>query len=160
MLILLVSNESSKQENLRRELKALDEEGLDFIKQLLSPDPQKRPTAEQALAHPFLSLSEDLPSRSIASSGLELNRELISLYLSWESQNQLSPTRKHVRVDAWATLVDYIIEIVHVFDLKDAAAFRAMNYFDRFFSSYQGSVSSLKSRQFLSICVFVHQSSP
>jgi serine/threonine protein kinase len=140
-----MTNESGEQENLRRELKALDKEGLDFIKQLLSPDPQRRPTAEQALAHPFLSLSEFLPSRSIASSGLEPNRELISLFLSWESQNQLSPTRKRLRVDAWATLVDYIIEIVHVFDLKVSAAFRAMDYFDRFFSSSSGLVSSLKS---------------
>jgi hypothetical protein len=56
-------------------------------------------------------------------------------------------------VDAWATLVDYIIEIAEVFDLKGAAAFRAMNYFDRFFSSYQGSVSALKSQRVLFVGV-------
>jgi serine/threonine protein kinase len=144
----VVSNESSEQEN---ELKALNEEGLDFLRQLLSPDPETRPTAEEALAHPFL--LEGLPSESIASPGLNPNRELISIYLLLESQNQVSPSRKHVRVDAWATLVDYIIEIAKVFDLKDAAAFRAMTYFDRFFSSYQGSVSSLNSQRVLSVCV-------
>lgn len=111
---------------------------------LLSADPKRRPTAEEALAHPFLSGKAcTLPISALASESAERALHRIALHVSRESQlPPPSPIRKYVRLDAWATMVDYIIEIVEVFDLDIAAAFRAMNYFDRFFSLYQGSVSS------------------
>jgi len=106
---------------------------------LLSPDPEKRPTAKEALAHPFLSQKD--PTVAV-SKPPRLALQIVSLHVSRESQNQqLCPSRNHARIDAWATLVDYVVEIVEVFDLKIEAAFRAMNYFDRFFSLYPGSVS-------------------
>jgi serine/threonine protein kinase len=109
---------------------------------LLSPDPTRRPTAEEALAHPFLSEKNPTPLvKPFVSEPVPSELKRISSSIAKESQ--LSPTRRHVRMDAWATLVDYIVEIVEVFDLTSTAAFRAMHYFDRFFSSYHASVSLL-----------------
>lgn len=126
---------------MQKELSALDENGLDLMAKLLSPDPTKRPTADEALAHPFL--SEMRITRSVhrvVSRPQDYDLRRISLLASREQME--SPTRRHARNDAWSTLVDYTIEITEVFDLNVASAFRAMNYFDRFFSSYPGSVST------------------
>lgn len=121
-----------------------DDEGQDLMAKLLSPDPDRRPTAEEALAHPFLSGkagSQPLSASTIVPAERALAR--ISLHVSRESLlPPPNPNRNHLRMDAWATLVDYIVEIVEVFDLDIAAAFQALEYFDRFFSSFQGSVSS------------------
>lgn len=132
------------QKNLKRELGELDADGCDLMTKLLSPDPSKRPTAEDALAHPFLVRPNPTrPIKALVGEPLRWELKRIVSYVTRESQcQQLSSTRKHVRMDAWATLVDYVVEIVEVFDLEISAAFRAMGYFDRFFSSYQGSVSA------------------
>ena len=133
-----------QQDNLKRELSTLDENGIDLMTQLLCSDPEKRPTAEEALAHPFLSRNGTERGQIATAVSEPLGRELnqVAIMISRESQDQEPiPSRKHVRLDAWATLVDYVVEIVEVFDLRIDAAFRAMNYFDHFFSSYQGSVS-------------------
>ena len=130
--------------NLRRVLYTLDEVGLDLVSKLLSPDPKRRPTAEEALAHPFLSEKSCAQPVSFSMND-STHREKTRVFLHMSRETPLtttSPAKKHVRSDAWATLVDYVIEIVEVFDLDIEAAFRAMSYFDRFFSSYQGSVSS------------------
>lgn len=130
------------QEFLKKELGVLGKSGLDLMMKLLSPDPTRRPTAEEALAHPFLSEKGLTPLvKPIVSEPVPCELKRISSSIAKESQ--LSPNRRHVRMDAWATLVDYIIEIVEVFDLTSTAAFRAIHYFDRFFSSYHTSVSLL-----------------
>jgi hypothetical protein len=51
------------------------------------------------------------------------------------SAGPLDLTRTHVRMDCWATLVDWIVEIVECFDLDDRTAYRAMAFLDRFVST-------------------------
>ena len=51
------------------------------------------------------------------------------------SAGLMDSARTHIRVDCWATLVDWVVEIVECFDLDDHTAYRAMSFFDRFVST-------------------------
>ena len=59
----------------------------------------------------------------------------IAYLLSLEKNSgPLDSSRLHVRRDCWATIVDWILEIVECFNLDDKTAFLAMALFDRFIS--------------------------
>lgn len=55
---------SPEPTNLRKQLRCSDKGFLDFVASLLTLDPEKRPTAAQALKHPWL--QQELPMEPYA----------------------------------------------------------------------------------------------
>ena len=67
-----------------------------------------------------------------SSIGNQLSGGVSNLLRLEKSSETLSLDRPRLQMDHWATLVDWIIEIVECFDLKDETAFQAMSFMDRF----------------------------
>jgi hypothetical protein len=66
---------------------------------------------------------------------LELRRPVDQLLHLEHTLGTVDRSRPHVRMECWAIIVDWIIEIVECFDLEDATAFQTMALFDRFLAS-------------------------
>lgn len=54
-----------------------------------------------------------------------------------ESLGHRNPSRKHLRSDAWAMIVDWVAEVAECFNLDDETIFRAMDLVDRVVSTTQ-----------------------
>uniref|UniRef100_A0A7S1VZA2 Cyclin-dependent kinase 2 homolog n=2 Tax=Ditylum brightwellii TaxID=49249 RepID=A0A7S1VZA2_9STRA len=141
---------------LRTSVPELDNEGVNLLQSLLELNPNDRTTTSSALKHNFL--QKDTPNReklgAIASKGhpkpresqpLSLYQERASSLKSFESFSlKLQPSRNHAHHDQWATIVDWVIEIIDVFDKSIRTAFLAMTYFDNFISN----IKRVKTRKY------------
>jgi len=121
--------------------------GLDLVFSMLHLNPGNRITAEAALRHSFLDDSKAIgtkevcapsPLKSVTMTSSESRSNstgLVSKTIIQHFQRQeinypvIEKEQTLVRSDKWATLVDWIIEIVDVFDKSPRSAFLAMQYF-------------------------------
>ncbi|CAM9217370.1 unnamed protein product, partial [Discosporangium mesarthrocarpum] len=142
--------------NLSNILPGFDCAGLDLIGCFLMYDPAKRITAHEALRHPYLQVpvtvdlmsSPHLPSAADtkalapqeplpgAPPGTSENIRLFMAHLRAQ-EDELCPLRDYLegqafRADHRSMLVDWLMEVVDVFDMCQRTAFLAVNYTDRF----------------------------
>jgi hypothetical protein len=82
-----------------------------------------------------VSMESPASGRLDALKNLKLDQEVKHLLNLERTYGALHASRPHVRMDCWATVVDWVIEIVECFNLEDQAAFHAMSLFDRFIST-------------------------
>jgi hypothetical protein len=64
----------------------------------------------------------------------QLDQSIAHLLALELTAGSIDSCRTHIRIDCWATLVDWVAEIVECFGLDDHTAYRAMAYFQRFLS--------------------------
>jgi hypothetical protein len=67
----------------------------------------------------------------------KLDQSIAHLLALERTAGSIDSSQAHIRNDCWATLVDWLFEIVECFGLDDHAAYRAMAYFHRFLSVSQ-----------------------
>jgi hypothetical protein len=79
---------------------------------------------------------------------LELNHWITHLLNLEKTFGPLNSSRPRVRMDRWATIVDWIIEIVECFNLDDNTAFHTMALFERFVSTNMVRVIPFDARLF------------
>ncbi|KAI9911861.1 hypothetical protein PsorP6_009670 [Peronosclerospora sorghi] len=140
-----------KRRPLNRLFPRISDLGIDLLTKLLVYNPDQRITAEDALRHPyfsngapeFLPLTPKIPmdrmcyrSRSRIGPTPE-HVELFHAYLrqsemeSWKEIKYLS-RQKTLRPAHRSMLVDWLIEVVDVFEMCLRTAFLAVNYTDRY----------------------------
>lgn len=131
---------SKPEEQCKSDMPLCKNDGvLDLLRKLLNTEPRKRIVAYHALCYPFLKTnlkSTRIDVNSLEEYGPITGQVNLMKYLKMiEKKTCFDIPRKHIRQDQWATLVDWLLEIVDVFKLNNRAAFVAMNYFDRFIAS-------------------------
>ena len=72
-------------------------------------------------------------SRKLANQ--QLDQSIAHLLALERTASSIDSSQNHIRRDCWATLVDWVVEIVECFGLDDHTAYRAMAYFHRFLSA-------------------------
>lgn len=65
----------------------------------------------------------------------DISSSISRLLNSQEEAGRLNPARRHVSVDSWATILDWVAEVAECFALDDSVIFLAMAYFDRVVST-------------------------
>ncbi|CAM9129248.1 unnamed protein product [Choristocarpus tenellus] len=119
--------------------------GLDLVDRLLMYDPLQRITAHEALRHPYLQdLSPTSPKVPAPIAplhvppGIPESLGLFATYLRRQEED-LCPLpdymgRQSFRAEHRSMLVDWLMEVVDVFDMCHRTAFLAVSYTDRFLS--------------------------
>ncbi|CAK4078763.1 unnamed protein product [Aphanomyces euteiches] len=140
-----------KPRPLNRLFPNISDLGLDLMSKLLTYNPDERISAENALRHPYFAEHQGftmlLPSISMVNMGFTLRRayesntpEYIDLFhrylrdsevVLWKDIKYLS-RQKTLRPIHRSMLVDWLIEVVDVFEMCLRTAFLAVNYTDRF----------------------------
>lgn len=138
---------------LNRLFPNISELGMDLLNRLLTYNPEQRITAEDALRHPYFdeNLQVALPTlvptipmpqmeytmKRLRTSTMSEHVELFHAYLrqteldSWKEIKYLS-RQKTLRPAHRSMLVDWLIEVVDVFEMCLRTAFLAVNYTDRY----------------------------
>ncbi|DBA04888.1 TPA: hypothetical protein N0F65_006890 [Lagenidium giganteum] len=141
-----------KRRPLQRLFPNISDLGLDLMSKLLIYNPDQRISAEDALRHPYFSdntpeyplLAPTIPMKDMdyvmqrmRNSSTPEHVELFHAYLrqterdSWKEIKYLS-RQKTLRPAHRSMLVDWLIEVVDVFEMCLRTAFLAVNYTDRF----------------------------
>lgn len=134
---------------LSRLFPALDPLGVDLLSKLLMYDPDQRITAEAALRHPYFAeingnfaVPRLIPKLELKPQHISENPSLEQMLLFhdylrdaeqqlWTNINYLNRQRT-LRPIHRAMLVDWLIEVVDVFEMCLRTAFLAVNYTDRY----------------------------
>jgi hypothetical protein len=101
----------------------VDEDHVQNNTQLSMVSPREEVTANQ--------LNFQL-SRKLANQ--QLDQSIAHLLALERTAGSIDSSQAHIRKDCWATLVDWVVEIVECFGMDDHTAYRAMAYFHRFLS--------------------------
>ena len=105
---------------------------LNLLKQLQCQNPTSLLSISNLLCHhPFLKKSSNYSVDEI------LDNKICKRYgilKQNESIVQLNDKRTHATAEQWANLVDWLFEIVTVFEKSTQSVFMAMNYVDLFIS--------------------------
>ncbi|GLE05577.1 hypothetical protein PINS_up014609 [Pythium insidiosum] len=141
-----------KRRPLHRLFPNISDLGIDLLSKLLTYNPEQRITAEDALRHPYFSgvnpehgvLVPTIPMgdmtytmKRLRPTNIPENVELFHAYLrqterdTWKEIKYLS-RQKTLRPAHRSMLVDWLIEVVDVFEMCLRTAFLAVNYTDRF----------------------------
>ncbi|KAL3666263.1 hypothetical protein V7S43_008514 [Phytophthora oleae] len=150
--------ESNVLNNLIPELSGI---GMDLLKKLLAYNPDQRIIAAEALQHPyFLATPPFLPSslqncldqmwQTVSHMWTSPGPKQVELFHSNMRQAELeiktdfSCNKKAWRPSHRAMLVDWIIEVVDVFEMSPRTAFLAVNYTDRYLNAVAVGKSQLQ----------------
>jgi len=118
---------------LKREIPMLDEEGIDFIQQLLHPNIAERMDPRETLEHRFLSGKPGSHKMPHDLAACQIQRLLAQERLCASPD----PTRYHVDDYQWAALTDWLFEMAEVLcSVSRQAVFQAMGYFEIFLAAY------------------------
>nr|CCA19390.1 cell division protein kinase putative [Albugo laibachii Nc14] len=141
-----------KRRPLRRLFPGVSDLGLDLLSKMLIYNPEQRITAEDALRHPYFT-QHDTFSRSlvpsislrdiqgsISNGKAGVPPEHVTLFHGYLRQTETDIWRqfdylsrqKTLRPTHRSMLVDWLIEVVDVFEMCLRTAFLAVNYTDRF----------------------------
>ena len=101
----------------------MENDGLELLSKMLLLSTESRISAATAASHPFLE-DESSHRQSYCCNRIHQLMQLECAPIS---------DRQHVRVDEWASVVDWLMEVALVFDLSDEYVFQAMGYFDEVF---------------------------
>jgi hypothetical protein len=82
--------------------------------------------------------TDDLPQSPLHPRRLPFVDDISHLLSLEDTLGPVSPARRHVRIDCWASIVDWIVEVVECFDLEDRTLFQAMGFLDRFVANVVG----------------------
>jgi len=149
------------QDNVGRLFPGLSGLGVDLLSRLLVYDPSKRITANQALLHPFFDENEQFGHGSCTSCHSTSNKnyracnEVFSAFSATLSKgvvdnmneylshlreqeslmwpvNNIFHKQTTIRPNHRSMLVDWLVEVVDVFDMSQRTAFLAISYTDRY----------------------------
>ncbi|CCI40524.1 unnamed protein product [Albugo candida] len=136
-----------KRRPLRRLFSGVSDLGLDLLSKMLIYNPEQRITAEDALRHPYFAQHDAFPQSLIPSISLRdiqycltdgkpgIPPEHVILFHAYLRQTETDIWRrrqKTLRPTHRSMLVDWLIEVVDVFEMCLRTAFLAVNYTDRF----------------------------
>ncbi|OWZ14764.1 CMGC/CDK/CDC2 protein kinase [Phytophthora megakarya] len=119
-----------KRRPLNRLFPGISDLGIDLLTKLLVYNPDQRITAEDALRHPYF--SSEAPAFLPLTPKIPMDQMCYTMKLeSWKEIKYLS-RQKTLRPAHRSMLVDWLIEVVDVFEMCLRTAFLAVNYTDRY----------------------------
>jgi serine/threonine protein kinase len=139
--------------SIRKDVKGLDDLGFDALFRMLSLNPENRLSAPEALRHPYFSpnLSQTAFSKCAIEAALSLSPEPMAgfpkaateemvrflshlhlLEVTQVVQGDFLSGQAELRPNHRAMLVDWVVEVVDVFEMSRRTAFLATWYSDRY----------------------------
>ena len=132
-------------------------EGMKLLEMLLQLDPQKRPTAEAILSHPFFTRTtpDSIPTYELSSFSPSILENVWSVYI--KNEKEFSPKADYMSKQTTinevmrSILIDWLIDVSVHFDLSQETLQLSVMYLDRSLSEITIDKSRL---QLLGILVY------
>jgi len=125
----------------------LDDTGLDLLEKLLCSDPKHRITASDAMKHPFFNNQYDgklISSRCIVA----YSNDFVNCFHRLKNLEyrclHVENSRQHIKPEQWAMLVDWLFEIICVFEKNTRVVFTAMGLLDQYSNQVQTKSKNLQ----------------
>ena len=123
----------------------------DLLEKLFCLDPKCRITATIALKHPFFDnqCNENLTSPQYAiAHGDDFDDRFFCLKNLENNRLHIEDSRQHIKPEQWAMLVDWLFEIVCVFEKGTRIVFAAMGFLDQYSSQVKVSKNRSEKHHF------------
>ena len=131
----------------------LDDVGIDLLQKLLAYEPERRLSAEAALAHPYFAAQSSASEGEAGNVSEPAETAHARLFLSHLQEKEgsqhsgrcfLDVHTSDIRNEHRAQLVDWLVEVVDAFDMCERTAFLATNLTDRFLCEVKGERRNLQ----------------